>query len=95
MSHGYHERGEDGRPFLCDGCERCEEQAGDVGVHLDAQSFREAWSIMVGVEYGDDHYRSEAEAKLGQTLYRVSLVMERAFGLNLRGLVVPTTERSR
>lgn len=88
MSHGYHERGEDGRPFLCDGCERCEEQAGQVGVLLDEPTWQKAWKLMLAVEYGDDEsYASEAEAKLCGELYLVSLVLNRYAGVNPHNLI--------
>ena len=96
-SHIAHVRNEEGRPLLCDGCPRCEEQAENVGIHLDPETWWKAWSIMLGVEYGDDSYQSDAEAKLGRSLYHVSLVTTRATGIPPQHLFedrLPTTERS-
>ena len=88
IPHGYHER-EHGRPLLFDGCEACEDHASKRGLSLDGERFREAWQVMIEVEFSDDdHYRSEAEKKLCWSLYETALTMQRFFGLHPRLLVV-------
>jgi hypothetical protein len=77
-THGLHDRNENGLPLLCDGCERCEEQAGDLGIHLDNEKWRKAWVQMLVIEFEDTGgYRSEADKKLGSSLYVMALILQR------------------
>lgn len=78
-AHEYHVRDEAGLPILCDECPRCEEQAGDLGIHLDSETWGRAWREMIRVEYRDDgaFYKSAADKKLGSSLYVMSLILER------------------
>lgn len=79
-AHIAHERDESGLPLLCDECPRCEEQAQDLGLHLDGDKWRKAWAMMLSVEYGDEaggDYRSVLDAKLGRSLYYMSLLLQR------------------
>lgn len=96
--HGPHDRGAEavaGRPILFDDCRACEDHAEKRGLGLDPERFREAWYLMIDVEYGKGPrtadrrgYRSGNEAKLCRALYETSLVLQRMFGLDPRLLVV-------
>lgn len=80
MTHRFHpdpDRPDPDDAILYDDCERCAEQADSLGLELDARKFARAWDRMCDVEYGVGHYRTEAEKKLGRSLYHVSILLER------------------
>lgn len=72
---------------LADGCERCDEIAGNPIAFLDGENFRALWAKMLEVEFGfyglDDRvadgssYRSGNEAKAGKQLYMTAIFVER------------------
>ena len=78
-THTYHERDElTQRPILCDGCPRCEEQAEELGIHLDSEKWQRMWKVMLGVEFNDaGPYQSHAEKKLGVQMYHMALILQR------------------
>lgn len=88
MVHRYHPDPErrESISILYDDCERCAEQAESLGLELDAEKFARAWAQMREAEYGDvNTYSTEAEAKLGKSLYRVSVLIERHRGILIGG----------
>lgn len=86
-AHGYHQRDEQGLPLLCDDCERCVEQAGDLGVHLDTEKWGRAWREMIRVEFNEGGYRSAADKKLCGSLYLMAIMLQRNVGIDPRRLL--------
>jgi hypothetical protein len=76
--------------LLADGCPRCDEHAASVefsGVPLglDERKTAALWDLMLAVELnqGDaTSYPSANDAKVGRTLYRWGIWLERNVGLN-------------
>jgi len=76
-AHVHHPRGE-GSPTLFDGCPGCDRHALGGGLTLDRDRFREAWDVMMLVEWeGNAAYRSHNEARLCGDLYRTAVLLER------------------
>lgn len=65
-------------PILFDGCARCDEQADELGLKLDDGKWRQAWQMMLRIEYHDEgFYLSKNDKKLGRSLYYMSLIIQR------------------
>lgn len=78
MSHRPHPSGFDPEDaILFDNCERCFDHAQNGGADLDPQTFAKAWNRMLAVERGDQSYRTEAEADLCRSLYRMAVMIDR------------------
>lgn len=72
-----------GLPLLFDGCPRCEEQADELGLRLDPEKWRRAWRLMLAVEVSETgSYLSEADKRLGRSLYAMFLVLQRNTWIN-------------
>lgn len=86
MAHDYHPRSGEltdpasVSPVFFDGCAECERKAEDPllwGGLLPVA----VWAKMLQVEFGDESYRSAAEAKAGRVAYHQAIFLERNMGL--------------
>lgn len=85
MSHIYHPELEQrlksaegsGVGVLVDGCESCERHATDPVASLDDDHIKALWREMVRVERHRGVYRSRADARACDVLYRIAVFIER------------------
>ncbi len=69
--------------ILYDDCPGCKRHANGSGLTLDNVMLARAWNRMLDVERGDDHYRTEPEARLCTRLFEFVMLMDRHPGLRL------------
>lgn len=78
MSHRPHPYGFDPEDaIIFDDCADCHGYALDGGAGLDTATFAKAWNRMLAVERGGEAYRTEAEAQLCRSLYRMAVLIDR------------------
>jgi hypothetical protein len=83
MSHSYHPRtNSDDEPVYFDGCEECAHHSHDPVAYLDPERMATMWAEMVGVEYGNEHYRSSNDARAGKILAQHAYFMLRFTPIN-------------
>lgn len=70
--------------ILFDDCPGCERHVAANGCNLDHGNFVRMWNRMLDVNFGNEHYRSTNEAKLGNFLYTFYVLMERHMAVDPR-----------